>query len=145
MTPVTATTAPVHSVADMLRALRGGGLPVPVIAQVCLSSRRIVYEWLDGGEPTPGECRRVAAVFRSLAPYLDASGALYRVWTRPVDGHTLDAALRADPLDERAIAGLLVALTPGLEWHAARRRSRQCPSGGDNPVLDEMPVASIER
>ena len=135
------------SLKDMVTKLRDGGLPIAAIAEVVKVERKTVYGWLDGVEPRELHAKRIETLYRLLGKYGTDLRSLYRVWNRNLEhGFSIRHFLTAEPISELSVEAALDHLRLAMERHSARDVARRSPrKGARNPVIDEMPVASMAK
>lgn len=136
------------TVQEMAIALREGGMPVSALADAAQVERKTIYSWLNGSAEVRGtNAHRMALVFSLLTvlqPDVDPRN-IYRFWNTPTeDGKTLRELMVADPIDQYAAHMAILSLrTAALRAMDTERRVGR--SGGENPILRELPDATTER
>lgn len=135
------------SVPEMIRSMRDNGLPIAAIADIARVERKTIYSWIDGSGIHGSNAERVQTIFRLLnGVYNNDLRSLYRVWnTRLRCGYTIKELMSVETPSGQLITESLNELAPTIRRYSDRDQRRPASQNSRISVIDEMPVAVLER
>lgn len=128
------------------------GFPMTDIATMLMTSRTLVWHWLDGAsQPGPADVTRILEIRDLLSRHFgDDLKTAFRVWrSKSRSGSSLGSMFSASFIDREAVKAQVELLSSSIaSIRASEERRRKLPykaTAGRNGAIDDAPIATFYR